>query len=597
MKGNKAKILIAFLSIALLVFFVFSAVKAVPRIPSEGNEGIAYDPELIKFNRGWTVSRGSETYMPESLPFHVPGSRDVPVTMVNSLPAYVTRGTYLAFRISTCFVDVYIGDELIYTGPVTENMARKTPVPGWFCVPLDEDYSARVIKICINDPYLFYGVTIPQIVVGSHAEVLLYASGTSYMDYYIAVAVIVFGLLVVFFAFMRSGNAGETLRDSSLGAFIAVAGIYLLCRAGMTRMDVYQSYAEYIVSEFSLRLCPLIFSVYILLRSSGEKKKLPKIMCIISAALLCAGLILQTAGLADLRATESVVFLLIWVELSLFLIRKRSESGSGSSRFKTLPSIGLLCALGSSVLLSFPSLGVYTALVHSAYALMFIFALTAAADLALSVSLDAERSALLAKELSESRMKIMMSQMQPHFIYNTLSTIRTMIVKPPEEARSLLIDFTRYLRFNLNALGNVAIVPIEEELAHTKVYTDIEQARFKESLKVVYDIGEESFSVPPLSIQPFVENAVKHGIRKDKDGGTVTVRTFTGDDSYIVEIEDDGIGFDTSILEKPSQRGVGIMNAVTRLRSQMGASVDIDSVKGRGTRVSISIPKDRGRQL
>ena len=578
------------LSLITVAGFILSVTGNFPKERAATKESINYDPELIVYSRGWTVCSGDETFSPARFPFHVGGSGAKGLIMTNTLPANVTGGTFLAFRISSCFTDVYIGDKLIFSSPVIENAGKKTPLPGWVSIPLEEEYSGRTIRIEASDPYFLHGITVPRILVGSHAEVLLYASGLSYTDYYISVAVIILGLLVVFFAFMSSGRRSETVRNAALGCFIAVAGIYYLCRAGMTRMDAYQSYIEYMIAAASLRLCPLIFALFMGRQTPEENHKIPNILAMIFLAVLAAAYILNLIGIADLTSTEPVFYALMIAEL---IIATASERKSlGSSRFKALPIAGSVCAALSFILSSLPILSAYEAAIHARYILLFIFALASALDLALSVSYEAERSAVLAKELSESRMKIMMSQMQPHFIYNTLSTIRAMIQKSPEEARALIFDFTKYLRFNINALGNVPIIPIEEELEHTKVYTDIEQARFGDNLKVVYDIREDSFSVPPLTVQPFVENAVKHGIRKDEEGGSVFVRTFAEGDSYIIEIEDNGTGFDASKLDEFGKKGVGIMNAAARLKEQTGASVDIDSRCGEGTKVRISVPKN-----
>ena len=132
-------------------------------------------------------------------------------------------------------------------------------------------------------------------------------------------------------------------------------------------------------------------------------------------------------------------------------------------------------------------------------------------------------------------------------------------------------------------------------MKHIKVYVDIEKERFRERVNVIYELEDMDFGVPPLSVQPFVENAIKHGICKKPLGGTVTVRSFEEEDCFVVEVIDDGVGFDTSLLASEDKRGVGLNNSIYRLKSLAGAEVDIKSHIGEGTKVRISFPKDRRR--
>ena len=154
-------------------------------------------------------------------------------------------------------------------------------------------------------------------------------------------------------------------------------------------------------------------------------------------------------------------------------------------------------------------------------------------------------------------------------------------------------SFSSYLKHNIDALGEEDVIPFSEELEHMKAYTDIECERFSGKIDVVYDIRCVSFLVPPLSVEVFAENAIKHGIRKQSGPGTLTVSTYMEETHYAVEITDDGVGFDTSILDSDEAEdiGIGIKNAIYRLKMLCGAHVDIRSVPGSGTRVRIIIPK------
>lgn len=196
------------------------------------------------------------------------------------------------------------------------------------------------------------------------------------------------------------------------------------------------------------------------------------------------------------------------------------------------------------------------------------------------------------KELEAQKSALMLSQINPHFVYNTLSTIAAMCDTSPKQAKYLTIDFSQYLRRNINTLNGEAIIPFEQEMEHVECYLKIEKARFRERLNVIYSIGCKEFSVPPLTIQPIVENAVKHGITKKAEGGTIKICTYEENENYIIEIIDDGVGFDTETAEFH----VGIANVRSRIAARCRGELTVKSTIGVGTRVRIEIPKQKGKR-
>ena len=187
---------------------------------------------------------------------------------------------------------------------------------------------------------------------------------------------------------------------------------------------------------------------------------------------------------------------------------------------------------------------------------------------------------------------LMLSQINPHFVYNTLSTIASMCDISPKQAKNLTIDFSSYLRQNLSNLSYDEKIPFEKELNHVECYLKIEKARFREQLNVIYNIQCKDFNIPPLSVQPIVENAIKHGVTKKAEGGTVKISTFETNRSYVIEIIDDGVGFNTENVEMH----VGIQNVRSRIMSLCKGDLNIKSTPGIGTRVTIEIPKKKGTQ-
>ncbi|MEG0898076.1 MAG: histidine kinase, partial [Ruthenibacterium sp.] len=216
---------------------------------------------------------------------------------------------------------------------------------------------------------------------------------------------------------------------------------------------------------------------------------------------------------------------------------------------------------------------------------------------ALNEQLD-ERNIKLDKQLQEkeqqllqNRISILLSQIQPHFLYNTLTVICGLCDENPKEAKKVTAEFADYLRHNLDTLNQRAPVPFEDELQHTRVYLGIEQKRFEEKLRILYDIETTDFRIPALTMQPLVENAIKHGVLKRKNGGTITIATRKHSSCYEIIITDDGVGFDPSVPPAGPDTHIGIQNVRDRLYSMCGGTLAIESEIGKGTAATIKIPK------
>lgn len=197
------------------------------------------------------------------------------------------------------------------------------------------------------------------------------------------------------------------------------------------------------------------------------------------------------------------------------------------------------------------------------------------------------------KQLEELSTQIMLSQMQPHFLYNTLTTISSLCyIEGAAKAKRVVDKFSDYFRENLDAMGKERYISFEKELQHIETYLWLEQIRFEGALSVEYDIQVSDFRLPSLAIQPLVENAVKHGIRKKKGGGTVKISTQETESEYQITIEDDGAGYDVNAVQTDGRSHIGIENVRKRLDILCGGSCDINSVLGAGTIVRVHIPKN-----
>jgi len=200
-------------------------------------------------------------------------------------------------------------------------------------------------------------------------------------------------------------------------------------------------------------------------------------------------------------------------------------------------------------------------------------------------------------ELSvQNEMAFLFSQIKPHFLYNALNSISSLCLFDGEKASELVDQLAIYLQKVLREINSQSLIPFQSEIELTQAYTAIEKARFGERLKVEYDIDSIGHAmIPPLIIQPIVENAVRHGVIKKAEGGTVTIRVKRLSEGILIEVLDDGNGITEDILknlfiEKKDLKSVGILNIDKRLHKFFGKGLNVQSKPGRGTVVSFSIP-------
>ena len=203
--------------------------------------------------------------------------------------------------------------------------------------------------------------------------------------------------------------------------------------------------------------------------------------------------------------------------------------------------------------------------------------------------LETEKN-MVEAELKESRVAIMLSQIQPHFIYNTLGTIERMCLKDPQKANELVHNFSLYLRGNFSELDSVAPIRFAEELKHIEYYASIEKVRFPD-MSIEYEIEATEFVLPALSVQPLVENAIKHGLMRLETGGTVAIRSYETPTHFCVEVKDDGAGFDPTV-RFDEKKHVGLRNIRGRLKAMVDGDLMLESKPGAGTKAVIMIPKE-----
>lgn len=210
----------------------------------------------------------------------------------------------------------------------------------------------------------------------------------------------------------------------------------------------------------------------------------------------------------------------------------------------------------------------------------------------LAISRQAKELAQKDAELAQKRIQVSMSQMRPHFMFNALATIEQLCHLDPEKAESAIHHFAKYLRSNLNAMSTTELIPFSKEMEHIRTYIWLELMRFEDRLSYYEEIETKDFHLPSLSIQPLVENAVKHGMMTRGDGLLeVCIRTYEEDDYYVIEVIDDGGGFNPEDKPKNNRHpNIGLPSARERIQMMTNGELDIKSKIGEGTKVTVRIP-------
>ena len=382
------------------------------------------------------------------------------------------------------------------------------------------------------------------------------------------------------------------------GTVILFAGIYLSYSA-----DGVSFWNESVVSNTTILGCSMMFYMFFLCVALVQFLKDTRTIGIITVTLLGVvnAVVLVLPVLTDILFFDTWLY---WASVQILaniillgcLIRELVVT-KGKERWLYFGAILPLVSFGVDVIMT--DLGLWKGGVSSRYIFTVFFVVAMVVVLkvipnginALSKAKELETEKIvLNAELTESRISTMMSQIRPHFIYNTLGSIEQLCIIDPPKAGELVHNFAKYLRGNFGELDNPKPILMSQEMEHVRHYISIENVRFPD-MTFSFEMNSDDFHIPALTIQPIVENAIKHGLMKLSKGGTIRVVSYETESHYCVSVEDDGVGFDTDVL-LDERKHVGIRNIRGRLKAMVNGTLEIESRVGIGTTVLIKIPKE-----
>lgn len=419
------------------------------------------------------------------------------------------------------------------------------------------------------------------------------------MAWYIIIALVSLILLLAMPSYRANG-------------WMALLSIVLALRTGLTGDKPLLTLAPFLDWSSGYRIemltIPLSFVLIMFVFHSVFPGALPKWFRRASVVIACIScgfcLFLDTMTLSRYGLFSSLAtYALMAVMGVLILVSLRKNKPS-------LPQVIILIGAGLVLVSALWDIGYYSgnwfnvsyAILQPMLVVFSLFMLVSTMLATMQKAADAESEAaklrieVLEREadMVNARTATMLSQIQPHFLYNALTSINNLSQGNPQ-AREAITTFSKYLRGNLDSLSLGEPVQFAVEMEHVRQYLWLEKLRFEDQLQVVYEIGAEDFSLPVLSVQPIVENAVRYGITKKDGVGILTICSEETENAYRITVKDDGLGFDPQSPKQGGRSHTGIDNVRARLHAMCGGILEIHSVPGVGTTAIIEIPKERSQ--
>ena len=579
------KILKTLFFVFAICFIVFVAVVFVKGL-------CARTAHVSRLNDGWMSEDGEAVVLPEKM--EVPAGRGM--TLSRRLPVIFDAGISICFRSSQQEVRVWLDGQMLYQYRCPMGQLLSHAAPGkWNFIDIPEGSGRSVLDIEMVSPYKAYSGVFSDIYYGDSLMLYTAVYEWSLPVLMLSVLMLVFGMFLcsVYLLVNRYMNVSNILW---MGMVLILFGIWSLMEA--EPMSWPMGFERYVttITCWAFMLIPIPFIFYLQKEWKGAGQRGLSILAVLSILNIVGCNLLQFTGVRDLMEMSypthalviaAVIYGCVW-EVRRFLIAEVS-----GRRFRFGIAVFFYGSVIMELVLHYCMDFYYTGTVLRGGTLIFAWGLTIVTVLEIAEHLS--RDAQTQEQLQKSRVKLMMRQMQPHFLYNSLYAIQALCYTEPREAANAIVLFSKYLRANMECLDHDELISSSKELEHIENYIKIQKMCFGDELAFEKHWTAKPFQIPPLTIQPFVENAIRHGIRKRRGRGTVILSSRDEGCDVVVTVEDDGVGYDVS-APLPEDGFHSTDNVRFRLETLVGATVLVESEPGRGTRVTIRIPARRNRE-
>lgn len=509
----------------------------------------------------------------------------------------ITHDLSLMFCSSHCYADVYMDGAIVYSlRPSPEIASVKTTSAVWNIVHVcheDSGKEFRVVLMPVYENFLNQDITFT---LGNIREMMLVQVTDSLGEVIVTCLATIIGLLfVVFGIYFRIKTKGST-GLIALGMLALSLGLWRFFDFSFISFFIREKlvFAYYIsLTMLMISMIPFLESVKKAFRKSWQKYF--DILGFIISLTSITQLALQFLGIFSLREMLTVTHVTVIISLVLTAVCLVAQLIKPAENEKRKFNLIYILVIGISLdLLLFYALNSSTGLMFSIIALLVYvigegirFVVTYVENEE-KLHLSEIKLAQNEKDLAQARFTTMMSQIRSHFIFNILNAISGMCKYDPEKADRTIVHFAKFLRSNIDIMQNDDLVHFHNALRHIEDYVALEQVRYGDSIQFETDIQVDDFLLPPLVMQPLVENAIIHGLVPKKGGGTITLRTRKDNENIYITVEDNGLGFDDKM--NISEKSIGMQNVRFRLDHMVKGTLKTESISGIGTKATIIIP-------
>ena len=457
-----------------------------------------------------------------------------------------------------------------------------TPGNYWLSIPIYDIYYEKPISLTLTPVYnsvrneqpVFYMIDreplLNMIILPKEMHMIA-------MSFF----VITTGIFLMIIAATIGLDPQDRARLLSLGAFSTAGGVWkLFGLSALTLVLDYTGQQKFIwYTGTCCYLLMMVFSLrHLVTLRPDDSNRTGKVCCLLSAAVSILLLILQAVNLAELHET------LVWYGIGMAVLHLLALLGHKPNRDEILWLVPAFLSLAIDLGIYLKNGTVSTAPVFILWIILNLF-IRGFGFLHLVIRRERELR-VKDEQLRSAKIQTMINQIRPHFIFNTLASVNMICEENPKRAAEIISDFSQYLQSNFSALATSELIPFSEEMKHVKAYLDVEAALYEDQLSVDYDTAYTAFRLPPLTLQPIVENCIKHGFGGDTSSLHIVIRTRQTGNGAEIQIEDNGQGY------APSPDGathIGLTNVKERLEMMCGGTLQIGP-GSEGTLVTVTIP-------
>ena len=504
----------------------------------------------------------------------------------------LVRDCNLAFYTVHQYVEVYFDEECVYRlFPSDGNTMIRTTGSDWVMIPLYREDAGKQVRVVLTPVYENVRNRSVEFFMGSDLAVYKARFRKDLPILLVSGLMMFIGLIILVIGFYGMHTNVFGWEVLMLGLFSVMLGLW---RFTDTRFSPLLWQDKPVFLFYVSMVCLSTGAIFLMLSQKNRvDERIVSGYCIVTSVIYFVQLLLQIFGIFDIRESLYVTHIMIVAVILIvcgMLLWNHSKATGGHKGVQRMVmgflSAGAVIDLSVYYLRKSSSGLFFTMTAMLAYIAYVVISFIESYTLQKKTLLEKEQQIVLA------RASTMMSQIRSHFVFNILNAISGMCKYDPEKADNTIVCFARYLRTNINIMEEDGPVPFRTAMQHLEDYVALEQVRFGDRIRFDKDIQVDQFMLPSLILQPLVENSIKYGIKPKPEGGTVTLRTWAEEKRIRISVEDDGVGFDVD--KEPSSGSVGIKNVRFRLEQMMHGQLDIQSVPGKGTTVTISIPREEG---